>query len=149
MFKKILIALDGSDSSLRALDYAAHLAKQNKSELLIISAAEPLPPLAYEGAGSSAYMPQYQDDLHNSLEKMQKEETAKLAKNHPTLKITSKVIDGRPAHVIREAAKDSDLIVIGHRGNGGLLSWMLGSVAKQIVDSCTCPVLVVKNPDYC
>ncbi len=148
MFKKILIALDGSDSSLRALDYAAHLAKQDKSELFIISAAEPIPPLGVEGSMPS-YIPQYQDDLHKSLEKMQKEETAKLTKNYPTLKINSKVIDGRAATVIREAAQDSDLIVIGHRGHGGILSWMLGSVAKQIVDSCTCPVLVVKNPDYC
>ena len=148
MFKKILIALDGSESSLKALDYAAHLAKQNKSELFIISAAEPIPPLGVEGSMPS-YIPQYQDDLHKSLEKMQKEETAKLTKNYPTLKITSEVRDGRPAQVIREAAQDSDLIVIGHRGHGGVRNWILGSVAKQIVDQCTAPVLVVKDPDYC
>jgi nucleotide-binding universal stress UspA family protein len=150
MFKEILIGLDGSESSLHALNYAAHLAKQDKAKLHVVTAVEPLPPLAYGGAGGApAYMPQYQDDLHNGLEKMQKEQLEKLKQEYPTLEITGDVIDGRPAHVIRDAAGNADLIVIGHRGHGGILSWVLGSVAKEIVDGCSVPVLVVKDKDYC
>ena len=150
MFKEILIGLDGSESSLNALDYAAHLAKHDKAKLHVVTAVEPLPPLAYEGAGGApAYMPQYQDDLHNGLEKMQKEKLAILKKDYPDLDIKADVIDGRPAHVIRDATGNADLIVIGHRGHGGILSWVLGSVAKEIVDGCTVPVLVIKNKDYC
>ena len=148
MFKKILIALDGSKSSLTALDYALHLAKQDKAELHIITAAEPLPPLAGEGIAPS-YMPEYQEDLFNNLQKMQKTQVEKIKKQYPDLKIKAEVKEGRASHVIKEAAQDADLIVIGHRGHGGLLSWVLGSVAKQIVDECTAPVLVVKDKDYC
>ena len=148
MFNKILVAVDGSDSSLKALDYAAHLATHDNAELKIVSAAEPLPPLGAEGSAPS-YIPQYQDDLHKSLEKMQKKQLDRVQQQYPKLKITAKVIDGRPVPVIREASKNMDLIVIGHRGQGGILDWMLGSVAKQIVDTCTVPVLVIKDKDYC
>lgn len=148
MFNKILSAIDGSSSSIQALDYAAHLAVQDKAELAIISAAEPLPPIAIEGS-TPTYYPEYQDKLHEALEKIQEEQVARLKKKYPDLKVSAKVLDGRPVPVIQEAAKDVDLIVIGHRGQGGILTWMLGSVAKQIVDTCTAPVLVVKNKDYC
>jgi nucleotide-binding universal stress UspA family protein len=47
--------------------------------------------------------------------------------------------------VINEASSDSDLIVVGHRGLGGVFNLLLGSVAKQVVESCTIPVLVVKE----
>ena len=50
--------------------------------------------------------------------------------------IVKKVIDEEnPADVIRETSSDSDLIVIGHRGLDGVLNWILGSVAKKVVDS--------------
>ena len=148
MFNKILVAVDGSDSSIKALDYAAHLASHDNAELKMVSAAEPLPPLGIEGTAPS-YIPQYQDDLHKSLEKMLKKQEARIQKKYPDLKVTTKVIDGRPATVIRKASKNMDLIVMGHRGQGGILDWMLGSVAKQIVDTCTVPVLVIKDKDYC
>ncbi len=148
MFKNIHAAIDGSPSSIKALDYAAHLAAQEKATLHIISAAEPLPALAEQG-GSNQYMPRYQDDLHKALEEIQTEQTKRLTKQYPDLKIETKVIDGRPIPAIREAAKTSDLIVIGHRGHGAILSLVIGSVAKQIVDTCTAPVLIVKDQDYC
>ena len=148
MFKNIHAAIDGSPSSIKALDYAAHLATQEKATLHIISAAEPLPALAEQG-GSNQYMPRYQDDLHKALEEIQTEQVKRLKKLYPELKTEAQVIDGRPVPVIKEAAKTSDLIVIGHRGHGAILSLVLGSVAKQIVDTCTAPVLVVKDQDYC
>lgn len=100
-------------------------------------------------AVSPSYVPQYQEDLHKSLEEMQKTQIEHLSMDHPSLKIATVVVDGRAVQVIKEASQDCDLIVMGHRGLGGILSWVLGSVAKQMVDSCTAPVLVVKNPDYC
>ena len=148
MFKNIHAAIDGSDSSIKALDYAAHLANNEKATLHIISAAEPLPALAAQG-GSNQYMPQYQDDIHNALEEIQTEQVKRLAKLYPDLKTTTEVIDGRPVPVIKQATKGTDLIVLGHRGHGAILSLVLGSTAKQIVDTCTAPVLIVKDQDYC
>jgi nucleotide-binding universal stress UspA family protein len=145
MFKHIHAAIDGSPSSIKALDYAAHLANSDKATLHIISAAEPLPALAEQG-GSNQYIPKYQEDLHNALEKTQQEQANRLKKYYPDLTITTKVIDGRPTPVIKESTKNSDLIVIGH---GAILSLVIGSTAKQLVDTCTAPVLIVKDQDYC
>jgi nucleotide-binding universal stress UspA family protein len=150
MFKKILVAVDGSESSIIALDYAAHIASQEKAELKIISAAEPLPPFVGETEDlAPTYIPIYQEALHKALLETQKRQMNRLSEEYPELQVSSEVRDGRAAHIIKEASKYTDLIVIGHRGQGGVLSWLLGSVAKQVVDGCTVPVLVVKNPDYC
>jgi nucleotide-binding universal stress UspA family protein len=150
MFEKILVGVDGSESSIYALEFAAHIADREKAELKIISAAEPLPPFAAEVRGfAPIYKTQYQNEIHKTLEETQKRQENRLSEKYSELQFSSEVRDGRPAHIIREASKDSDLIVIGHRGHGGIVSWLLGSVAKQIVESCTVPVLVVKNPDYC
>jgi nucleotide-binding universal stress UspA family protein len=150
MFKKILVAFDGSDSSQIALDYAIHLARQDKATLYVISAVEPL--LGPVGDDlTPTFYPEYQEDLHRRYEKMQAEVISKLNNTSPDLKVFAEVKDGKPYRVILENATDNevDLIVIGHRGLGGIISWMLGSVAKQIVDSCTVPVLIVKDRDYC
>ena len=42
-----------------------------------------------------------------------------------------------------------DLIVLGNRGTSGILSWVLGSVSRQVTDACTVPVLVIKDQTYC
>lgn len=148
MFNNILAPIDGSDTSLKALKLAAKLAEQNNAELHIISAAEPLPPLAAQaGRGAPAYMGNYQQDLHESLKETQETQITKLREKHPDLEITAKVIDGRAATVIQEQSKNKDLIIMGHRGRGGVLSWMLGSVAKTVVDTSRIPVLIVKDEE--
>jgi nucleotide-binding universal stress UspA family protein len=148
MFKNILAPIDGSDTSLKALEMAARIAEQNNAKLHIISAAEPLPPLATQaGGGAPAYMGNYQQDLHESLKETQETQVTKLREKHPDLEITAKVIDGRAATVIKEQSKDKDLIVMGHRGRGGVLSWVLGSVAKTVVDTSRIPVLIIKDEE--
>jgi nucleotide-binding universal stress UspA family protein len=148
MFNKITAALDGSESSIKALQYAAHLANQDKAELQIISVIEPLS-AAYAGGSTSAYNEVHLEVTKQQYQKIQQEQTTKLTKQYPDLKITTIIREGRPSTEISQAAEDSDLIVIGHRGHGGILNWVLGSVAKQIVDNCTASVLIIKNPDYC
>jgi nucleotide-binding universal stress UspA family protein len=150
MFEKIIVGVDGSESSIYALEYAAQIADEDKAELKIISAAEPPPPFTIEATGiTPVYKTQYREEIVKTLEETQKTQKNRLSKKYPDLQFYSEVREGRPSQIIREASKDSDLIVIGHRGQGGIISWLLGTVAKQILESCTIPVLVVKNPDYC
>ena len=58
---------------------------------------------------------------------------------------------GSAARQIIEVARETgaDLIVVGNRGTSGLLSWMLGSTSRSVVEACTVPVLVVKDSKYC
>jgi len=148
MFKKILAAVDGSDASIQALDYATHLADQNNADLKIVSAVEPLPKL-YAAGSAQAYHAKHMEIQEENYEKIHREHMERLNEEYSGLKIYAEIEIGRPATIIKEASQDTDLIVIGHRGQGRVLSWVLGSVAKQIVDSCTVPVLVVKDREYC
>ena len=147
MFNKILVAVDGSSSSLYALDYAANLANQNNAKLIILSVVEPSP--TFYTAGSGTIAKEMNETIKNNYKKMHREQQEELLKEYPVLKVITLIEEGKPAEVIKETSNDSDLIVIGHRGLGGVLNWILGSVAKQVVDTCTVPVLVVKEKDYC
>ena len=148
MFNKIVLGLDGSESSLNALRYAIHLAHQDNAELVLISAAEPNPLIAYT-PGGSAYFPKIDEEILEGMISMQKTQLDKVKAANPGLRVSGIVEAGRPAGIIKDLSKDADLIVIGHRGNNGILSLLLGSVARELVDTCTVPVLVVKNKEYC
>jgi len=150
MFNKILVAVDGSDPSLHALETAAQIALTHDSELTILTVA-PYPPAMITEDAMPNYLPQYQDDLRESYKKMLTETNKKLQQKHPTLKTVPIVMEGKPAKTITEAsrARESDLIVIGSRGTSGIIDWMLGSVSQQIANSCTVPVLIVKDQKYC
>jgi len=150
MFKNILAAIDGSQPSRHALTVAADLAQQQGATLTIMTAVPPLPPLVMEDA-TQAYMPEYQERVRKSHEELLTSTIADLKKSHPGLKTATVLKEGSPARWIIEAAAEqkADLIVLGNRGTGGIATWLLGSVSRQVTDSCTSPVLVVKDQRYC
>ncbi len=150
MFKNILAAIDGSPSSRHALAMAADLAQQQGATLTIMTAVPPLPPLVMEDT-TQAYMPEYQERVRKSHQELLASTMAELNKSHPGLKTATVLKEGSPARKIIEAARqqEADLIVLGNRGTGGIATWLLGSVSRQVTDSCTAPVLVVKDQRYC
>ncbi len=149
MWKKILAAVDGSDPSLHALEIAAGMAAQDKAELTILSVVPPLPPII-EG-DMPPYAPQFTTDLTESYEKMVNAKADEIREKHKGLNVVPIVMTGSPSRRIIEAsrAREVDLIVLGNRGTSGILSWVLGSVSRQVTDACTVPVLVIKDQEYC
>ena len=150
MFKKILVAIDGSEASLHALEIAAEMAENDNAELTILTVA-PYPPPMFNEDSMTSILPRYQDDLRDSYEKVLNETNQKLIEKHPTLTTVPIFMEGNPSkHIIDTAqARDSDLIILGSRGTSGIIDWMLGSVARHIVEHCTAPVLIVKDQKYC
>ena len=150
MFDKILVAIDGSEPSLHALEIAAQIAEQNNAELTILTVA-PFPPPMINPEAMPTYLPRYQDDLRTSYEKQLRETNKKLLEKHPALKTVPIFMEGNPKQLIIEAAKarEADLIVLGSRGTSGIIDWMLGSVSQHVANSCTAPVLIVKDQKYC
>ena len=152
MFKNIVAAVDGSLLSLDALDMAAWLAAQDNAVLLILSAVEPLRVLASpfyaRGGTSPSYMVDYREDQLKSYKGLHEEQIKRLGQVYPDLVVESKIVDGHAAMVIEDESVHADLIVMGHRGHGGVLDWMLGSVAKSVVDRSTVPVFIVKNKEH-
>lgn len=150
MFNKILAALDGSEPSLHALGVAADLAQQQDAELIIVTVVPLVPPLVMDDMGP-AYIPEYQDQLRRSHEDLLSRAAADLRESHPGLKTATVLKETSPAKKIIEAAAEhgADLIVLGNRGTGGIATWLLGSVSRQVAESCTAPVMVVKDQRYC
>jgi len=155
MYKKILVAFDGSEPSRNALDHAVSIANQWKAELSILSVVPRvmMPVFPDEGFGAAPItaaqdMSDYQDKMKNIYAKSLKEAEEDIKEAFPDMKVTTLLLEGRPSNVINEEAEKEnvDLIVIGSRGLGGITGWILGSTSRHVVESCTKPVLVVKSP---
>jgi len=153
MFGKILVAVDGSEPSNRALDYAVEIAGKWNSELTILSVVPRvmLPLFPDEGFGSApiaAYrnMGQYEEKMRSIYQNVLDDAVKEVRAKNPELKIVEMVQDGRPSSEIVNAAEKNgvDLIVMGSRGIGGITGWILGSTSRRVVESCTKPILIVK-----
>jgi nucleotide-binding universal stress UspA family protein len=79
-------------------------------------------------------------------EKILKQAFEKAKKTKPKLKVSTKLLEGRPSEKIVEEAKAEgiDAIIMGSRGLGGIKEFFLGSASHRVADQAPCPVLIVK-----
>ena len=150
-FTKIMVAIDGSEHSFKASDYAIDIAinQQTDTNLIAVTVIE----LVKLNLGTFLAAPTYGlEDLKRRREEAEKwlrkiEKTIQAKNNYinfkseilenPSLKVSSLILD--------YAEKENvDLIIVGSRGRHGLSRLLLGSVASDIVTYAHCPVLVVK-----
>lgn len=150
MIKKILAAIDGSEHSTHALNYALDLAEKYKAEITLLTVMEPTilpgPVFINEPTMLSPSQFEYQKNIQTQHEKMLEETFKKISKQNPKLKIKKQSRTGRPADQIIDIANKEkfDLIVVGSRGRGKIKEFFLGSVSDRVADGAKCPVLIVK-----
>lgn len=143
-YKKILVPIDGSKNSLKALSHAATMANSCNAELTIlyVSVLSQQVPL-YEQAKGSTIPPNASTDPVNFAKKILDE-----ALNHipegTQVKTHNEI--GEPRVTIVEFAEHNryDVIVVGSRGLGTISGLLLGSVSTYVIRNSNCPVLVVK-----
>ncbi len=137
MFKKILVPLDGSQLSQRALEPAVALARQTGAELLLVRApaADTL-----SIAVSEAQWVELRNDALIYLETI-RQYYAQLG-----LTLRTQLIEGDVAGAIVDtaASEQVDLISMSTHGYSGLTRWVLGSVTEKVLRSAPCPVLAVR-----
>ena len=153
MYKKILVAFDGSEPSKHAIDHAVSIAETNDAELHILSVVPRvmMPVFPDEGFGAAPVtaaqdMSEYQERMKEIYGRSLLEAEKDIKNHYPKLDVKTKLMEGRPSSTIVDEAEnnDMDLIVIGSRGIGGITGWILGGTSRKVVDNCTKPVLVVK-----
>jgi nucleotide-binding universal stress UspA family protein len=149
-FYKILVAIDGSDHSMKAAEYAIDLARDNKAQLIALTVLN----IANIGS-ASAFIASPMHGLAE-LERKRKEaqewldEVARLTasqKDNGDIQFKSHIEESMSvAGAIVEFAENEniDLIVVGTKGRSGFTKLLLGSVASTVVTYATCPVLVTK-----
>ncbi len=146
VFRKVLVAVDGSAHAERALEAASELARRCGSELVLFHAIE-LSPMRADLAGRV-------DEAARTMYRRVGEELAdqilsqaeRTAKEHKVERVTRLAGFGDAAKAIDDAARREgvDLIVVGTRGLTGLHGLALGSVAHKITSMASCPVMVVR-----
>jgi nucleotide-binding universal stress UspA family protein len=143
LYKKILVPIDGSEPSLKALKHAVNLAKILSSEINVISVVEELK-LPFGAEYRLWANENHQELIRNSLESINKE-IVSIREKDPEIKIDAEIIEGNPAKkIIQTAEKEKyDLIVIGKRGMGIVEELVLGSVTDKVVNQSKIPVTVI------
>ncbi len=136
----IVVGLDGSDASSRALEWAVEEARLRGGVVKAVRVWE-LPVQPYE-----AYIPPevYGDAAKDAAVSLQEQLTKVLGAERP-VEVLSEVHEGDPAHVILDQSRDAMMIVVGSRGLGGFAGVLLGSVSSRLVHHAHCPVLVVRS----
>jgi nucleotide-binding universal stress UspA family protein len=146
MFDRILVAVDGSQGALAALDAAIALQEKFDSELLLLCVYRHHSQL--EASMSMVRPDEPPVPLDNSMEEYASE-VVKHAKAHAekagAKKLRGFVKAGPPSRTIVKFAKEkkANLIVVGSRGLGDVEGYLLGSVSHKVTSLTDCPVLVI------
>lgn len=142
--KRILVPLDFSTSSRRALDYANGLAMKFNASVHLVHVCE-APGLG--SAALDAYAITYTDWAQRLGEEAGRE-LQSIATSVTDLTVTTEVLFGSAPKAIVTAAEANraDLIVMGTHGHGAVMHLVMGNVAERVVRSATCPVLTVREP---
>lgn len=147
---KILLAIDGSQCSEKAVEEIARRPWAADSEVKIITAVSPVVPLGIDPAippyitFSDEMMKANRDQASALLERAA--EKIRASKEGGKLAVTTEVFEGSPKQVIVEAAErwGADLIVVGSHGYGAVKRFLLGSVSQAVALHAPCSVEIVR-----
>ena len=145
IIEKILVPVDFSDYSKKALSYATDLALHFNAKIVIIYVVEPQIYPADFTMGQVAA-----PSINNELTEISQKELNLLVEKEIGERIPTEVLIkiGQPFQEINDTASelDVDLIVIATHGRSGFSKWAIGSVAEKILRSSCVPVLMVRAP---
>ena len=137
MFQKVLLAVDGSEDSAKAVPVAADIAKKSNGEVLVFHARE------YVVARGGSYQLEDAPDADGLVERVKADVAA------TGVKVSGRVepsLEGRAAKAILRAAESegADVIVMGSRGLSDLAGLLLGSVTHKVIQLSHCTVVVAR-----
>ena len=133
---RIVVGVDGSPESLKALNQAAHLADLLNTKLEIITTWRQY--VAYAESVAINWSP-----AGDAQEIVAEAAAAEFGSTLPDW-VTSSTREGSAAHQLIEASSGADMLVVGSRGHGGVAGLLLGSVSSACAEEAHCPVLVVR-----
>jgi nucleotide-binding universal stress UspA family protein len=148
LINKVLVAVDGSENSEKALDFALDLAEKYSASVLILNVFQLPAFTGYpdEPITNQANMTSVIKDLRKVHETVLARAEAKAIKMKPNLNISTNLKEGEPASQIVKVADEGnfDIIVIGHGGWGRIREFFLGSTSERVAHQASCAVLIVK-----
>jgi len=141
--KPIVAGTDGSEESLRAVDWAAREAVLRGAPLRIVSAASVLPGMISR-AGPTDY-DTVTDVLVEDRDRALAAAAERAVKMAPGVLIDTDQLTGKPAQAITESGTGALMLVLGSRGVGAFTAMVLGSISRYAASHASCPVVVVRD----
>jgi len=152
-FSKILVAIDGSDHSMKAAQYAIDIARDNKAQLIALTVLD----ISKIGYAASAFiaspmhgleeLERKRKEAQEWLDRVGKMTSQRASSDNNSIQFASQIEESMSvAGSIVDYAENQniDLIVVGSKGTSGFTKLLLGSVASKVVTYASCPVLVIK-----
>ena len=159
MLKMILLPVDGSEASLRAVTFAAELARDLQASILLVHVLDKLPArrqlkgyltvLEQNPAKNEGEIESVRSALSESGEEQGEEILAhaeQVVRELGVKDVSTEIVDGDPTKELLQLAATGkyDMIVMGRRGLSPLKGLFMGSVSHQISNLADCPVVTVK-----
>ncbi|MGH8792741.1 MAG: universal stress protein [Stackebrandtia sp.] len=136
----IVVGVDGSEYGRRALRWALDESARTQRNVEVVIAWRP-------EVDMSIHSGERPGEARARAEQIMEKEKAALAEAEKDAStVTWRLVEGRPAKVLTDAAKESDLLVTGSYGHSRLRQSVLGSVSAECVRTARCPVVVVPAP---
>ena len=153
-FSRVLVAIDGSISSMHTIDYAISIAIKNNSQLVILYVIDvykypylPSSIILAPTFGSEKYLEE-RNEAEEQMNKIKEKYKQKTKNNIDSKELKTEIVEGAKsaATTIMEYAESEniDLIIIGSRGRTSFKKLLLGSVSSDIIKNAHCAVLVIR-----
>jgi nucleotide-binding universal stress UspA family protein len=136
---RIVVGVDGSESSRYALRWAARQAQFTGGRIDVV--------VTWELPTSFGWVPPFPSDFDpaGDAQRAADEEIRSALSDYPDVVAATTVVEGHPAPTLVEVSRGADLLVVGSRGHGEYAGMLLGSVSQHCVSNAHCPVLVWRN----
>ncbi|MBL3700406.1 universal stress protein [Leucobacter luti] len=136
----VVVGIDGSEASQRAIAYAAEEASFRGAPLIAVYAWMPplTPGLEY------LWSEELVESQRSAAEEAIAIGVAGLAERYPDLEVRREIIQAPPVAALVQAAEGAQLLVVGSRGRGGISRLLLGSVSHGVLQALPCPVIVTR-----
>ena len=142
----IVVGVDGSPNSERALDWAMTEAAVRHAPLTVI-AVHPAMKSYFTRTDDPVILSEDSaaiDKMREAAEEMTQKAASRLGDARPA-SVNVRMLNGFPVKELIDASHDADLVVVGSRGGGGFGWLALGSVSSQVIHHAACPVVVVPH----
>jgi len=143
-YGSVMVGTDGSDSSFRAVDRAAAVARDADATLVLLTAYRPMSPRERQDAADALGDEAYKVTGSSPAEQVLAA-AGDRARQQGATKIETIAVEGDPVDALVDEAvrRQVDLLVVGNRGLNSLAGRLLGSVPANITHKASCDVLVV------
>lgn len=138
--RRIVVGVDGSESALTAVRWAAREAVRRRLPLRLVQAFS-WPNVRHLGDPGPGF------DYHEVLLRAAHEQVSAAAAAGPGVELEQQIAAGYPIPMLEDESRHAQLLVLGHRGLGGVTGLLLGSVTAALATHAACPVVVVPDAE--